>query len=76
MDIRTQINEEGFISISLNKVLVVCGFCDNHDHENSVIELNFRDQKIYSVCSSCKKRNEISLGTGKPPPYPRINIGR
>ena len=75
MNIKAHINEEGFLSLDLNKVVVVCGLCGNHDHENATIELNFRDQKIYYLCGNCKKMNEIKFGKDKIPPLPSIRIG-
>lgn len=76
MDIKAQINEEGFLSIALNKIVTVCGFCGNHDNENSVIEFNFREQKIYSLCSQCKTMNELDLSKNPSSPYPKTRIGR
>jgi transposase-like protein len=53
------------------KIMTVCKFCGKHDSEESTIEINFRDQKIYFVCPKCEKTNTIELKASLPP-LPRI----
>ena len=54
------------------KIITVCGFCGEHDNDESTIEINFRDSTLYFVCPKCKKTNTLIL---KPPPksLPRIS---
>ena len=61
--------------ISMNATICVCGFCNNHDRENATIEFNFREQKIFYLCSECKKMNEISLTPPPHKPPPRVRMG-
>lgn len=57
----TKIKIEGLAELSTNNVICICGHCGNHDAQNASIELNFREKKIYCLCSQCKKMNELSL---------------
>ncbi len=51
------------------KTNVVCGFCRYYDKE-PVIEINFKDGKIYYMCPECKKESVISL-QAENTPYPK-----
>ena len=46
-------------------IQVVCAHCKNNDTEPS-LEINFKDKKIYYVCSKCRKENEIDLNVTNP----------
>lgn len=65
---------EGHAKLAINTLHCVCGFCGNHDTENAVVELNFREKKIYYLCSKCKKNNELVFGNPAPPPLPRTRL--
>lgn len=70
---------EGTASIGTNQITVVCGFCNAHESENALIELNAREKKIFFMCNKCKKMNEIRLGRSpqeEAPPYPKIRLGK
>lgn len=74
-----KIEINGDAAIALNTVLTVCKFCNNHDRENSIIELNARENKIMFLCSQCKKMNEIRFGPAPHEmvsPLPRTHIQR
>lgn len=55
-----------------SKFYAVCAFCFHHEH-NATLEINFRDNCIYYVCTSCSKINKMLL---KPQgaPLPRTKI--
>jgi hypothetical protein len=53
---------EGLAEISSNTFICICGHCGKHDAENATIEFNFREQKVYYLCSQCKKMNELFFG--------------
>lgn len=72
----TKLKIEGDADISINELLCVCGFCNNHDRQNATIEFNFRDQKVYYLCSKCKKMNNMSFGQAPLPPMPKTTIMR
>jgi hypothetical protein len=57
----------------MSKIVAVCGHCRHHDKEgeNSTIEFNFRDGKIYYICPECKKESSISLKVENKP-YPKV----
>lgn len=62
--------------LPINKMVCVCGHCGNHDNQDALIELNFREQRVIYLCSDCKQENSMSFGKEKPAPYPRTSIGR
>ncbi len=64
----------GGIDLPLNRIVCVCGFCNNHDNDNAIIELNFREGKVMYLCSSCKKENYMQFGKDQPAPYPRTSM--
>ncbi len=70
-----QFRIEGTANFGINEVSCVCKKCNNRDMENATIEFNFRESKVYSLCSKCKYMNEMFFGQDKPPPYPRIGVG-
>ena len=41
-------------------ITVVCSYCRYHDKDPN-IEINFRDNKIYYVCTECKKESVVKL---------------
>ena len=47
-------------------ITVVCSHCRNHDKDPN-IEINFRDNKIYYICSKCKKESSVKLKAELPP---------
>lgn len=53
------------------KITCVCSKCGNNETENVSIEINFREEKIYWYCPSCKSMNTISLKKDLPPPLPK-----
>lgn len=53
------------------KLTAICEFCLKNN-EDPIMEVNFKDQKIYYICPFCKKHNEIILKIeNKPYPKPR-----
>jgi hypothetical protein len=66
---------EGNASFSIADVSCVCAKCNNRDTENASVEFNFREKKVYSLCSKCKHMNEMFFGKDMPPPLPRIGVG-
>jgi len=56
-------------------ILCVCAKCGKHEN-NSIIEINFREQKIYWLCPKCKKMNEIVISEKKHTPLPRVKTRR
>jgi len=67
---------EGDVAIEMNDIVCVCGHCGNHDNANARIEFNFREKKVFYLCSECKKINEIQFGLQTTPPLPKTSIGR
>jgi hypothetical protein len=51
-------------------ITVVCSHCRNHDKDPN-IEINFKDGKIYYVCTECKKESIISLQADNKP-FPKM----
>jgi len=50
----------------------VCASCFYHEH-NATLEINFRDNCIYYICTQCKHVNTMKLiPQGKPLPKIRI----
>lgn len=70
------IKMEGSITLPLNRIVCVCEFCNNHDNENAIIELNFREGKLMYLCSACRKENSVIFGKDQPAPYPRSSMRR
>jgi hypothetical protein len=68
---------EGSFVASLNNIVCICGHCGNHANENTQIEFNFREKKIFFVCNAegCKKMNILDF-SHKPVPYPKSRTGR
>jgi hypothetical protein len=66
---------EGTAEIGVNEISCVCGKCNNRDAEKASIEFNFRESKVYYLCSICKHMNEMFFGKDMPPPLPRIGVG-
>ncbi len=58
------------------RIICVCKFCGHSEKDNPVIEINFRDQKIYYYCNSCQQKGEESLNvlcfSDNMKPYPKI----
>lgn len=71
-----QFTLEGNAEFGINEVSCVCEKCNNRDMENASIEFNFREKKVYFLCSKCKYMNEMFFGKDQPPPLPRIGVGR
>lgn len=67
---------EGSATIESNSLVVVCGFCNHHERDRALIELNFRQKKVIFICPECKKENEIVFAPETPPPLPRSRMGR
>jgi hypothetical protein len=51
------------------KIYCVCD-CGEHSNEDASIEINFRDNSIYFVCTKFKKENKIEFKS-KPYPFPK-----
>lgn len=56
------------------QIVTVCQFCGFNDND-PIIEFNFREGIIYTVCRECKKDNKISLKT-EAKSLPKIKIRR
>lgn len=68
---------EGKAHLETNEFIFVCAFCGNHDKEKSTIEFNFREQKIFYLCTKCKKMNELNLNPkSNQTPFPKSRLGR
>lgn len=67
---------EGVADIGINRFQCVCGHCSNTDSEKVLVEFNFLEQRVIYICSKCKQENSMVFGKEKPPPYPRLSIGR
>mgnify|MGYP000858213192 CR=1 FL=1 len=52
------------------KLVAVCMHCRHHAH-NPTIEFNFGDSKVYWLCPSCTKMNEMDFSKRLPPAYPK-----
>lgn len=65
---------EGHADIASNKITVVCSFCNHHEMDRALIEINAQQKKISFVCPECKKLNELILEKTIPPPLPRIGL--
>ena len=42
------------------KITAVCGHCRHHNSA-PILEINFRDGKIFYICPECEKESSISL---------------
>ena len=71
-----KIKIEGLADIGINFFQCVCGYCGNTDSEGALMEFNFKEQRVIYLCGKCKKENSMVFGKDKPPPYPRLGIGR
>lgn len=58
------------------KIFCVCQYCGHVEKDDPVLEINFRDQKIYYYCNKCVKEGKEGLNVFKfsdnMKPYPRI----
>lgn len=52
------------------KITVVCEYCREND-KDPVLELNYKEKKLYYLCPKCKKENVIKLQPDIQP-LPRI----
>jgi len=66
----------GKANIGINLIKCVCGHCGNNDNKHALIEFNFQENRVIFLCSKCKKENYMEFGRDRPPPYPRMSIGR
>jgi NAD-dependent SIR2 family protein deacetylase len=71
-----KITIEGVAEFGGNEFVFVCGHCNAQRRDNTTIEFNFKEQKVFFYCPECKKMNEMFFGERKPPPYPRAKILR
>jgi len=55
------------------KITAVCGFCRSHNRE-PVMEINFRDGKIFYICPECNKENKLDLFV-ESKPFPQTRVG-
>lgn len=72
----TTVKIDGHAEIGINDFIFVCAFCGNHDKTGATVEFNFRDQKVFYLCSKCNKMNEIFFGSKPAPPLPKTRLGR
>ena len=70
-----EIKLEGIADISANDLLCVCGKCNNHDREKATVEFNFREKKIFYLCSQCGFMNEVCFGPPSVQRLPRTRLG-
>jgi len=42
------------------KITVVCGHCRNHDSD-PVLEINFKEGVVYSMCRECNRESKLEL---------------
>lgn len=68
-----KIEFEGVANIALGNIVCICA-CGHHDNEYTMVEFNFREQKIFHTCGQCKKINEISFGHTRPTPFPKTRV--
>lgn len=71
-----KIKIEGLADIGINCFQCVCGYCGNTDSEEALMEFNFKEQRVIYLCGKCRKENSMVFGKEKPPPYPKLGIGR
>lgn len=71
-----KITVEGLADIKTNTFQCVCGYCGHTDKDGSLIEFNFKEQRVIHICGKCKKENSMVFGKEKSSPYPRLGIGR
>lgn len=58
------------------KIMAVCGHCFVHNHNNAMIEYNFKDQMVYYVCPECKKSNSMGYRPIVAQPLPKAKLSR
>jgi len=59
------------------KIYCVCSHCGFVSTDEATIEINFRDNIIYTVCEKCKKENKMIMQIGAAPlPKIRTRQGR
>tara|TARA_Y100000310_G_C20664051_1_gene806464 strand:+ start:458 stop:658 length:201 start_codon:yes stop_codon:yes gene_type:complete len=56
------------------KITAVCGHCRQHN-STPVLEINFRDKKIFYICPGCNKESKLNL-TSDIMPFPKTRMGR
>lgn len=71
-----RIKIDGTAEIGVNEISCVCAKCNNRDMENASIEFNFKEKKVYYLCSQCKHMNELFFGAPTIPPMPKTSFGR
>lgn len=72
-----KISIEGNADLAINSFIFVCGHCGHHDTSGATIEFNFRDKKIFYLCSKCSKTNELNFGNmGSFVPLPKTKFAK
>lgn len=71
-----QFSIKGTAEIGINSISCVCGKCGNQDLKNASIEFNFKEMKVYYLCSECRFMNEMHFGKESLPPLPRTSVRR
>ena len=56
--------------------VVICEHCleSSSSEDGLLVELNFKDKTVYTICPKCKKKNEMGLRPPKTDPLPRTRI--
>jgi len=70
----SDIKIEGTAQLDILSIKCICGFCGETNSDNSSIEIDFKIQKIFYLCGSCKKMNEVGFNRPAPPPMPRTIV--
>ena len=52
------------------KIVAICSHC-SHSESDPVIEINFKEGKIYYICQECRRENVINI-KAENTPLPRI----
>ena len=67
---------EGVAEIEGTEIVCICSFCNVPNRDTASLEFNFKEQKIFYYCGTCKKMNELDLNTNTTPPLPRTRFTR
>jgi len=76
MAVAKKVKIEGIAEIEGTEISCICGFCNSPNRDTACLEVNFKEQKIFYFCGTCKKMNEIKLGKDLMPPMPKTRLTR
>jgi hypothetical protein len=58
--------------------VIVCAHCieQSSQKDGVLVEYNFKDQMVYTICPKCKKKNEMGVRMNTALSLPRAKLAR